>query len=201
MKRLLLKIFNLDQACKVQGLVPGKSFLKGLIPVLIFATLLIGCDSLRPSVQVPIGNQSAPFKAPTPLPTEAILQATETNSTQQAPQITDCTNDLVFLEDLSIPDGTQIDAGKVLEKEWQVRNIGTCNWNEGYSVRLISGPELGAAVTQALVPARNGTEAVIRIQFTAPAEPGRYTSTWRAFDPSEKPFGEWFSIEIVVTSP
>jgi len=88
-----------------------------------------------------------------------------------------CTNNLEFIEDLSIPDGTQLAPSREIVKEWKVRNSGTCNWNADYSVRLISGDALGAQPLLALVPARYGTEAVISIAFTTPSEPGRY-SAW-----------------------
>ena len=58
-------------------------------------------------------------------------------------------------------------------KQWQVKNNGTCNWDETYSIKLTAGDRLGASSPQQLVPARGGSEAVIQIQFTAPAEAGQ----------------------------
>ena len=104
-------------------------------------------------------------------------------NTPSATQIPNCTNDLEVLADLSIPDGTQLNPLKGFDKEWKVRNSGTCNWTDAYSVKLVSGPELGVEPTQPLVYTLNGAEAVISISFTAPIEPGRYSSTWRAVAP------------------
>ena len=105
---------------------------------------------------------------------------------------------LVFVEDITIPDGTQAKTGSTLDKRWKVRNDGTCNWEEGYALRLISGPSMGAPEIQALYPARSGTEAVIRMQFTAPADPGLYRTAWQAYNPSGDRFGDPFFMEIVV---
>ena len=58
---------------------------------------------------------------------------------------------------------------------------------------------MSAATTQALVPARNGTETIISIQFTAPLEPGTYRSEWKAFDPNGQSFGDLLYMVIVVT--
>lgn len=160
--------------------------------------MLSGCNFLRPTRELPAANQSQPFKAPELQPTATSQVTVDTLSTSQAAQVPNCTNDLVFLEDLTIPDGTQVDPGSVLEKKWQVKNSGTCNWNEEYTIRLVSGSDLGASSPQVLVPARNGAEAVILLSITAPSEPGRYEATWRAFGPDEQPFGEWFSVAIVV---
>jgi hypothetical protein len=168
--------------------------------VVSLTALLAGCGYLPPSRSVPEDRQSPLFKAPA-LASEVVATEATTGSTPEPTQVPNCKNDLEYIQDLSIPDGTQLSPLKVIEKEWKVKNSGTCNWNSSYSVRLISGSELGAETTQALVPARNGTEAIIRIEFTAPTEPGKYTATWQAYDPDGQPFGEWLSIDIAVTTP
>jgi hypothetical protein len=171
---------------------------------LIMITLLVllgGCDNIGFARPVPPENQSSIFKAPTFVPTFVKTDATGPILTETTPQSTDCENQLQWLYDLSIPDGTQVAPGFQLDKQWQVKNNGSCNWGEGYSLRLTAGPEMGATSPQSLIPARSGSEAVIRIQFTAPGEPGRYRSAWQAFSPDGKAFGDDIYIEIVVTTP
>jgi hypothetical protein len=109
-----------------------------------------------------------------------------------------CADGLSFLEDLTIPDGTPVEPGAELDKRWRVVNSGTCNWGEGYTLVLTAGPELGAAPSQALFPARGGAEAVIRLVFTAPEEPGTYRSAWQARSPDGLPFGDTIFLDIVV---
>ena len=57
---------------------------------------------------------------------------------------------------------------------------------------------MGATTEQALYPARAGAQATIRISFTAPGEPGTYTTAWQAVDPNGEPFGDAVFMEIVV---
>ena len=109
-----------------------------------------------------------------------------------------CNDNLRFLEDLTIPDGTVVEAGNLLDKRWLVENNGSCNWNASYRLALIAGAELGATSIQALYPARSGTQAVIRIVFSAPQEPGTYRSAWQAHDPQGTPFGDPIFIEFVI---
>ncbi len=109
-----------------------------------------------------------------------------------------CFDNLTYLEDLTFPDGTQVEPGEVIDKRWLVRNSGSCNWDETYSVRLISGPELGAGPLQALFPARSEAEATIRITFTAPSESGAYRSAWQAHTPAGVPFGDPIYLDIIV---
>jgi hypothetical protein len=88
--------------------------------------------------------------------------------------------------------------GESLDKRWRVENAGGCNWDDRYGIQLIGGPDLGAQAEQSLYPARSGSEAVIRIFFTAPDEPGTYSSAWQARDPEGNLFGDPFFIEVVV---
>jgi hypothetical protein len=105
---------------------------------------------------------------------------------------------LTFQEDLSIPDGMQVAARAGLDKRWLVENSGTCNWNADYRLKLVAGQNLGAPPEQALYPARSATQATIRLEFTAPAEPGTYRSAWQAFNPLGIAFGDPIFVEIVV---
>lgn len=126
------------------------------------------------------------------------LEAQPTATQPPAPSATpDCINSLTYLNDLTIPDGSQVPAGSSLDKRWKVYNSGTCNWDERYRVRLISGSALGAQ-EQALYPARGGTELIIQINFTSPQEPGTYQSAWQAYDPQGNPFGDPFYMDIIV---
>jgi hypothetical protein len=111
-----------------------------------------------------------------------------------------CTNNLTYLQDLTIPDGSQVAAGSALDKRWKVQNSGTCNWDERYRIKLVSGTEMGAK-EQALFPARGGTELTIQIMFTAPNEPGTYQSAWQAYDPQDKAFGDLFYLQVDVQNP
>lgn len=110
-----------------------------------------------------------------------------------------CVSNLSYLEDLTIPDGTQVFAGQSLDKRWLVENTGSCNWDDRYSLRLVSGSSMGASEILALYPARGGIQASIRIELTAPNEPGAYRSAWQAYDPQGQPFGDPIYIDIVVS--
>ncbi|MHC1784321.1 MAG: NBR1-Ig-like domain-containing protein [Anaerolineaceae bacterium] len=110
-----------------------------------------------------------------------------------------CQNGLAFLADISIPDGTMVAPGALVDKSWEVENIGSCSWNAEYSIRHVGGSNLGAETTLPLYPARSGTRAVISIQFTAPAESGTIHSAWRAYAPDGQPFGDAVYLQINVS--
>jgi hypothetical protein len=99
---------------------------------------------------------------------------------------------------LTIADGSQVTAGATIDKRWEVQNSGSCNWTDGYTLRLIAGIDLGANPEQALYPARSGTTAVIRLVFQAPIETGTYRSAWQAYAPSGEAFGDPIFIDFNV---
>lgn len=143
----------------------------------------------RPPTLVVSASPLAVFE--TPQPTQALERA-------EILPTPSCSNILTFLEDLTIPDGSFVRPGELLDKRWLVQNNGTCNWDERYRLKWVSGSTMGASEEQALYPARSGSQAVLRIEFTAPQEPGLQRSTWQAFSPKGEAFGDSFYIEVVV---
>jgi hypothetical protein len=177
-------------------------------PWLVTATLFFGMIALTACDLVTerspeARTQGIVFVPPTlavtptpPIPTpEPILQAAEAVRPTGTPA---CISDLTYLNDLTIPDGVQVLPGEILDKRWAVRNSGECNWDERYTLQLTDGPAMGAPATQALFPARSGTEPTLRILFTAPDTPGIQRSAWQAHDPAGQPFGDPIFIEIIV---
>jgi hypothetical protein len=160
---------------------------------------------IRPAGQQEVN--ATPFISPSRVPTTpvtaSIAEAHPQPSAEPTQPVTapKCTDNLTFVSDLSIPDGTVVKPGESLDKRWQVVNSGECNWDKKYRLKLIAGPEMGVPAEQALYPARSGTEATIRMVFTAPNEPGTYRSAFQAFTPDGTAFGDAFFIEVVVEAP
>jgi hypothetical protein len=144
----------------------------------------------------------------TPTPAlDAALQPTATPTPDSAPAPEDdptptpepCSNNLKFLDDLTVPDGSPVNPGERIDKQWRVQNSGTCDWDARYRLKLVGGfPPLGAELSQQLFPARAGSEATIQIFFIAPPASGLYRSAWMAYGPDDQPFGEMIFIEFVV---
>lgn len=161
-----------------------------------------------------LSTACAPTPTPTPFippkapsPTEALIggntpiiptftpQPIPTSSPTPTPP---CTDSLAFVEDVTVPDDTVVSPGESVDKGWLVQNNGSCNWDSRYRLRFVGGSEMEAITEQALYPARAGTQAVIRITFTAPSEPGTYNTAWQAINPDGEPFGDPVFMEIIV---
>ncbi len=111
-----------------------------------------------------------------------------------------CTDSLSFLDDITVEDNTVISPGASIDKQWLVQNTGTCNWDSTYRLKWIGGDTLGAVEEQSLYPARAGTQATLRILFTAPSIEDSYDSAWQAVDPNGNVFGDLIFIKIVVST-
>ena len=144
----------------------------------------------------------APLIEPTliihPTKEVAVIQSTPLPTIIPTVNPTDCSNNLTFVQDLTIPDNMFASFGLALDKEWLVTNSGTCNWNSSYRLKHIGGAELGAPEEIALYPAKAGTQATIEILFTAPFTEGAYESAWQAVDSNGNPFGDPIYIRVTV---
>lgn len=110
-----------------------------------------------------------------------------------------CEDNLVFLRDITVPDGSHFSPGAPIEKSWELRNDGSCAWIHGYYVQLRDGDQpLGAVPKQALPEAQPGETVTLTIEFIAPKQPGSYRSFWKAYAIGGEPFGVGFYIDIVV---
>ncbi len=123
----------------------------------------------------------------------------ETSTPPPASPTPPCNNNMVFLLDVTIPDGTTFKPGEKIEKVWRVRNDGSCTWSRGYTIQLEDGPPLGGLTEHPIPGTDPGDSAEISATFIAPNEPGNYRSSWRANDMGDTPFGVLIYIEINVS--
>jgi hypothetical protein len=95
-----------------------------------------------------------------------------------------------FIGDVTIPDGTDISAGNVFTKTWQLENTGSCAWPPAYRVVFDHGALLGAPTSFNMPAYVNPGQAVdISVNLTAPYEQGIYEGFWKLEDPNGNFFG------------
>jgi hypothetical protein len=119
--------------------------------------------------------------------------------TDEPVNTTGCTLDVVFVEDLTIPDDTPIAPGQAFTKTWRLRNTSLCDWGLGYRFVFESGSLMGANGTVALPPVKAGREFDVSVDFVAPTTPGEYTSRWQVVGPDGEAFGSTPFVRIIVT--
>jgi len=118
---------------------------------------------------------------------------------------TDCTDQALFVEDVTIPDNTELAAGDAFEKTWRFQNIGTCTWTPEYHLAFEKGEKMGAGDRVAFVtnvPPQGTVD--LTVNLSAPSTIGTYQGKWQLLnaDGERIPIGKSgkgeFWVQIVV---
>ena len=115
-------------------------------------------------------------------------------------QPVNCKNVMVFMADISYPDGSKVNPGQEFTKTWRLYNNGSCKWYEGYSIEFTDGDYLSgnsALIPQLTIP---GTLVEVSMKLKAPQSEGAYTAYYQMRAPDGTFFGPKLTSKIIVTS-
>ncbi|MFZ1041223.1 MAG: NBR1-Ig-like domain-containing protein [Anaerolineales bacterium] len=106
--------------------------------------------------------------------------------------------DSIFVQDVTIPDGTVETAGTVFTKIWRMQNTGTCTWGAGFKFVFASGSKMDGEdftinLSKDFVAA--GSTKDFGIKLIAPSVPNTYTGCWKM----QTDQGYWFGGYACVT--
>lgn len=87
-------------------------------------------------------------------------------------------DELVYVNDLTVPDGSSILAGKSFKKTWRVRNNGSVTW-QGYYLEHVSDERMDGPKSVPLPPLQPNESGEVSLNLVAPSTPGRHRSTWK----------------------
>ncbi|MEE9513142.1 MAG: NBR1-Ig-like domain-containing protein [Anaerolineales bacterium] len=167
----------------------------GLVTVCAFSLLLVRCGSKVEKTTTPSWTPLPTISSP-PRPSPTAIGAAPTSAPRG-----ECANDAEFVDDLTIPDRSNVEPGAELDKRWEVRNSGSCDWEDGYLLVRIGSDRFIGADEIALYPARAGKNAVWQVVLTVPFDPGEYIGRWQALSPEGQLFGEEVYIWVYVPTP
>jgi len=104
----------------------------------------------------------------------------------------------VFVADVTIPDGTEIEAGSTFVKTWRVRNNGDVTWPAQTCLRHVEDETFGVSRGGAIGSVEPGQEIDISLTLTAPDEPGTHVGVWQLQASEDAPFGTQLTVLITV---
>ena len=150
--------------------------------VLVLVLLLTSCvdvssravDTAVPAAPLFVTSTLPPTKQALTVPTEV----PPTSSPTADPSITStpkpvCRDYAILVEDVTYPDNTKVNAGKVFTKTWKLQNVGNCTWT-GYTVNFVNGDLLNAP-DSVPVPETDKSQTVdVSVDLTAPSSDGTY---------------------------
>ena len=150
---------------------------------------------------------NTPAATQTPMPTIAAL-ATNTAGTPfgglttpgvpVGGAVTASCYGLTFVSDVTIPDNTQMTAGKSFTKTWKVQNSGSCAWDSGFKFQNTGGDAMGATAFTLPSSVASGATFDISVPMTAPSTSGTVRSNWRMYNKNGQAFGDEVYVQIVV---
>jgi len=162
-----------------------------LVTACLAATACSGTESSSPTPALPTLDVFVP----------TVITPTPARSVQSGSPgvVSSCTNDARFVEDLTVPDGENVEPSQKIDKRWSVQNSGSCDWGPGYRLVRLSADDFGGPDEVALYPARAGTGAVWQVVLEAPESVGEFRSRWQAQAPDGSMFGEDVFLVVVVS--
>ena len=186
---IIILISILAAACNVSTSTPPTST---DVPVLTQAeaTEQETATSVQPTVQPFVTVTSAP---PTSTSTAApTATSTATNTPTSTPLGTpgSCTDQAKFVQDVTIPDNTEMLPAQDFIKTWRLQNTGTCTWTSAYALIFISGDQMGGTsplpLTGTTAP---GNSVDVSVSLKAPGTVGTYQGNWELRNPNAVIFG------------
>lgn len=126
-----------------------------------------------------------PISPPTPIPGPTATPA-------------GCHDGSAFVQDVTVPDGTEMKPGQDFDKTWRLKNTGTCTWDSKYKIDFVQGDRMGGSAEAVKGTVKPGATYDMTIDQQAPNSPGKYGGSWHMVNGHGVPFGERVWVKITV---
>ena len=147
-----------------------------------------------------VSFNTTPLAGVTPLATSIVAPPAAATAA-----LGDACNNAIYIADLTVPDGTVLKPGEDFKKVWQIRNTGSCTWDEGYALVFIGGDTAIDPVNYEIKIKADfidpGEDADFDIPLTAPLAEGSYQGSWRMRNDQGVFFGETVTVVFEVKKP
>ena len=112
-----------------------------------------------------------------------------------------CRDAAILVQDVTIPDETNLPRGSTFRKTWRFQNTGECIW-VGYAIAFASGDRMNAPASAPVVYTAPGKTVDVSVDLIAPSDDGAYTGNFELRDGSGRPLSigteQTFWVKITV---
>ncbi len=118
-----------------------------------------------------------------------------------------CLLGMTYVNDLTIPDFTNMNPGESFQKGWTIQNTGTCTWDSGYSLVYVGSEPvdgvLNASPTSISGTVQPAANYDIYVDLVAPDKAGKYKGYYTMRAPNGTLFGDriWAAVNVVGETP
>ena len=167
--------------------------------------LVLSTPSATPEPPTPTVDPAQTAAAQTleaQLTQQALITLTPVASATVTPAPTSSLADqAVYVSDVTIPDGTDLEPGEEFVKTWRIKNAGTTTWTISYSLVFISGDKMGDVTSVALKGNVAPNETVdISVDLVAPSKTGKFRGYWKMLNAAGQYFNDSIYVEIDVVT-
>ena len=113
-----------------------------------------------------------------------------------------CLLGMMYINDLTIPDFTNMNPGESFQKGWTIQNTGTCTWDSEYSLVYVGSEPvdgvLSAGPTSISGTVQPAVNYDIYVDLVAPEQAGKYKGYYTMRAPNGTLFGDriWVAVEV-----
>jgi hypothetical protein len=101
----------------------------------------------------------------------------------------------LFVSDVTIADGTDLEKGASFTKTWRLSNAGSSTWTTSYSLVFISGDKMGDITSVKIKEdVASGKQVDISVDMVAPTSTGHYRGYWKM----QNAAGQFFEDSVYV---
>jgi ABC-type amino acid transport substrate-binding protein len=118
-----------------------------------------------------------------------------------------CLDSMSFVRDITLEDERltsfpEVNPGQAFQKGWQVKNTGTCTWNQAYFLKYVRGNDPAAqmggqprSISRMVAP---GETYDLTVDLVAPQQAGKFVGYWQMHNTAGVPFGQtiWVAIQV-----
>ncbi|MFM8875790.1 MAG: NBR1-Ig-like domain-containing protein [Anaerolineae bacterium] len=165
-------------------------------------TTAVDTDAIRTqAVETYASSLTGLAPTSTPFPTLTPVGITETSlstTPEPSPTSNPCFN-LLYIQDVTIPDGTRLKPGERFTKTWLVQNIGGCAWRPGFTFQHVGGDSMRGSPITLTEAIPTGAKREISVELVVPSGiNGVIESAWQMADDTGVFFGDTLFVNILV---
>ena len=163
-------------------------------------------ETPAPTRSIFITSTLPPTRPGLALPTDTPPQSTPDTSTTMTPGTPggsetgvpagesvggSCQDSALMIEDVTVPDNSQMSKGQKFTKTWRFMNNGKCKWT-GYTIAFVAGDRMSSPDSAPVPETEAGKTVDVSVELTAPSIDGSYTGFYEL----RKTNGETLAIGI-----
>jgi uncharacterized protein YkwD len=178
-----------------------KSTLAFLLIILLTSCIQVSGETPTSAPVLFVTSTLPPTKPGLTLPTQIPPTASPTLNPSDPTPTPSCRDSAIFVEDLTIPDNTRLEAGEKFTKTWKLQNTGSCIWTD-YTIAFVSGDKMEAPDSVPVPETEVSSTVEVSVDLVAPSEDGAYTGNFELLNAEDEsiPLGTepTFWVKIIV---